>query len=74
MKLKRLNLLKKIKSSGWHAHEFFASNVWKGGDDGHSDNFFDDLKTPLVITFGSCDIKPASFLNIRQKIKVLKSS
>ena len=35
--------------------DFFASNGQKEIDDGHSDKYFDDPKTPAVITLDSCD-------------------
>ena len=74
MKLNKLNLIKEhFKSRGWHANGFFVSTGLQEVDDGHSDKISNDPKTPELVQLDSCDKKNVFLLNIRQKIKVLKS-
>ena len=72
MKLKRLNMLKKLNPPYGIPADFFESNRWQEIDDIHSSEILDDPKTPAAITLDSCDIKPVSFTNICHKTKVLK--
>ena len=60
MNLKRFDLLKKKPIDGMHM-DFFAYNGQQEIYEAHQDNIFNDLKTPAVITFDNCDIKPVSF-------------
>ena len=52
--------------------DFFVSNGRKEVDDGCSHRIYGEPKTISVIKLDSCDIKPVSLLNIRQKTKLPK--
>ena len=52
--------------------DFFASNGQQEVNYSHLNEIYVEKKTTTVIKLYSCDINPASLLNIHYKIKVLK--
>ena len=62
----------KNRSFGWHSHGFFCIKRTTGGQLQSFEWNLRWKKTTTVIKLYSCDINPASLLNIHYKIKVLK--